>query len=201
MFGGVVLLLQVACTATRAEPTFDAMSAEIEAPLEACPNISGTYEFIGTPLPGMPPTWRGFGKIDYWGNPVEESRLSLDRFLLWEHTLLYKIREDVAEVEITHDHQTIHVHFRGSFGQKTVVLPERPEDQLGCGKGTIILTTIRGTYISEGGGSGYDVIKHTFVKNVDGSLDMTVQLVGHYRTLIFPWAYEELNGARFTPKR
>ena len=79
---GAVLLLQVACTAMRAEPTFEAMSAEIEAPLETCPNISGTYEFTGTPLPGTPSTWRGFAKIDYWGNPVEQSKLSLDRFLL-----------------------------------------------------------------------------------------------------------------------
>ena len=197
----MVFLLQTACASTLAEQTFKTLDAEIETPLEACPNISGTYEFIGTPLPGMPSTWRGFSKIDYRGNPVEQAKLSLDRFLLWEHILLHKIREDVAEVEITQDHQTIHVDFRGSFGQKTVVLPERPDDQLSCGKGIIILTRIRDAYLSEGGGSGHNVFKHTFVKNVDGAIDVTVQLVGHYRSLLFPWTHEELNGARFAPKR
>ena len=54
---------------------------------------------------------------------------------------------------------------------------------------------------SEGGGSGCNVFKHTFIKNADGALDVTVQMVGHYRTFFFPWTYEELNDARFAPKR
>ena len=193
---GAVLLLQVACTATRAEPTFEAMSAEIEAPIENCPNISGTYEFTGTPLPGMPSNWPGLAKVG--------SKVGFDYFILLRpiyNDKQVKNREDISEVEITQDHQTIHVYFKGSFGQKTVVLPERPDDQLGCGKDAITLAGVRGINLSEGGGSGYNVFKHTVVKNVDGSLDMTVQLVGHYRTLIFPWTHEERNGARFAPKR
>ena len=200
---GVVFLLQTACTSVSAERTFETMGVDIEAPLKACPTISGTYEFVGTPLPGMPSTWRGSAKRDYSGNPAEGWQLTFDRFLRGDwggDTVLLKNRDAVTEVEVIQS-QTIQVRFKGPFGQKIVELPERPDDRLGCGKGTIILARIRGTYLSEGGGSGYNVFKHTFVKNVDGSLDVTVQLVGQYRTLLFPWTYEELNGARFAPKR
>ena len=185
---GAVLLLQVACTATLAEPTFEAMSAEIEAPLEACPNISGTYDFIGTPLPGMPSTWRGG-----W-------ELAFDNFTLFRvyQDKQIKNRETITEVEIIQD-QTIQVRFKGPLGQETVVLPERPDDRLGCGKGKIILLKTRESFGESV--TGTVVLKSTYSKDADGSLHVTIQHMWHSRSLFFFWTQEELHGARFAPKR
>lgn len=69
---GVVFLFQSSCVMLSfpaVDSTFQAMSSEIDAPLEACPNISGTYEFVGTPLAGMPNTrgWEEFTFADLLG--------------------------------------------------------------------------------------------------------------------------------------
>lgn len=196
---GVVFLLQAACSITdyKAATTFQTMSPEIETPIEACPNISGTYEFIGTPLPGMPLTWRGAAKRTWRGTPTEGWKLTVDRFL-WRYTPL-KNEEAVTEVEILQDQTKIQVRFKGPFGQEVVVLPERPDDQIGCGKGKIILLRIREA-IGESV-TGTVVFKHTYFKSADGSLHLTVQSVAYLRSLFFFWTMEELQGAWFAPRR
>ena len=196
----VVFLFQVACTSTFAEPTFEAMSAEIESPIEACPNISGSYEFIGTPLPGMPPTWRGAAKRDYWGNPVEVWKLAFDNFTLFR---LYKDkqlenRETITEVEIIQD-QAIQLRFKGPFSQEIVGLPEHPDDRLGCSKGKIILLKTRESFGESV--TGTVVLKSTYFKNTDESLHVTLQSVSYDRSLFFFWTHEELHGARFAPRQ
>lgn len=190
---GVAFLLQMGCTSVSAERTFKAMSAEITSPLEACPNISGTYEFIGKPLSNQSTPWAWELFFDYF----LQHRSMLFRYAVEANETIKAV---TVEVELTQD-QTIAVHFNGAFGQKTVRLPERPDDRLGCGNDGITLVRTRGINLSEGGGSGYNVFKHTFVKNADGALDVTVQMVGHYRTWFILWTYEELNDARFAPKR
>ena len=190
-----MFLLQAACASISAEQAFKTLSAEIEEPLEVCSTISGTYEFVGTPLPGVPTHWNDWGLyFDYFLR---------HRTIFFSHGMDEEeaIKTVTAEVESTQD-RTIQVHVKGPFGQKTVVLPERPEDQLGCFEGKIILTRVRDFY-SEGSW-GKSVFKHTFVKNVDGSLDVTLQVIGHHNSLLslfLPWTHREWYGARFAPKR
>lgn len=185
--------------------TFQAMSSEIDAPLETCPNISGTYEFVGTPLPGMPPHFHpgGFGK------------LTLDRFLRLDLkklnnrdpvTGVVSTLEKVTEVEITHD-QILQLHFKGPLGRETVVLPESSEDsedqiQIGCSKGKII--RVRTEEAFGEGVTGTSVIKTTLFKSADGSLQITLQDVAYLRSLALVflvfWEFEEEYGARFVPR-
>ena len=192
---GIGFLLQVACASIFAEQTFKTISAEIEAPLEACPTIAGMYEFIGTPLPGVPTHWQDWGLyFDYFLQ---------DRTMFFGYGMDEEeaIKTVTAEVEIAQD-QTMQVQLQGQFGQKIIILPERSDDQLGCVEGEILLTRIRDFYTE--GSRGKSVYRHTFVKNVDGSLDITLQELSYHNFLIalfIPWAHEELYGARFAPKR
>ena len=182
---GVGFLFQAACSFPAVTSTFQTMSSEIESPLETCQNIAGTYEFIGTTLPGMPTTFRGMS-----GEVVLDEYLRLDK--------RPKNRETVTEVEIIQDQTTIRVRFKDPAGLETVVLPERPEDQMGCSQGKIILLKIR-----EGSGesvTGTSVIKNTYFKSAGGSLHITLEEVAYLRSLFFFWKAEEVDGARFAPR-
>lgn len=172
--------------------TFQAMSSEIDAPLETCPNISGTYEFIGTALPGMPNT-RGWEEFTF------ANLLSLSK----QPQHLQNILETVREVEIIHA-QTIQIRFKGPSGRETVVLPESSEDQIqiGCSKGKIVQVRTQEAYGE--GVTGTSVIKNTYFKSADGSLHITVQDVAYLRSLALVflvfWEFEEEYGARFAPR-
>ena len=192
---GVGFLFQSACSFPAVTSTFQTMSSEIESPIEACPNISGTYEFVGTPLAGMPSTFRGM--------PVEVAKFTFAH-LLWlakvPKTLLDLLDTDtVREVEIIQD-QTIQIHFKGPSGRETVVLPESSEDQIqiGCSKGKIIQVRTQEGYGESV--TGTSVIKNTYSKSADGSLDITVERVAYLRSLFFFWKTEELYGARFASR-
>ena len=174
------------------DSTFQAMSSEIDAPLETCSNISGTYEFVGTPLPGMPNT-RGWEEFTF-ANLLK---------LVMQPKPLLDILESVTEVEITHD-QTLQLHFKGPLGREMVVLPESSEDQIqiGCSKGKIIQVRTEEFYVE--GAWGTSVIKNTLFKSADGSLQITLQDVAYSRSLALVflvfWELEEEYGARFAPR-
>ena len=189
------------------DSTFQAMSSEIDAPFEACPNISGTYEFVGTPLAGMPTTIGS--SSEEFGKLTLERLLSLNLKNLNNRdpvTGVVSTLEMVTEVEITHD-QTLQLHFKGPLGREMVVLPESSEDsedqiQIGCSKGKIIRVRTKEA-IGEGV-TGTSVIKTTSFKSADGSLHITLQKVSYLRSLFLVflvfWEFEEEFGARFAPR-
>ena len=156
---------------------------DIETSLETCPNISGTYEFIGTPLTGMPSDWRGMNM-----------ELALD-LLLWPDRLP-KNRDEIKEVEIQQTDK-IQAVFKKGIGQQILVVPEGHMDHIGCAKDEIIQVRMRDAYGQTV--SGKKIIKNTYSKNPNGSLNIIVEVVGHLRWFLFFYKYEETYGARFAP--
>ena len=87
------------------------------------------------------------------------------------------------------------------------MLPESSEDsedqiQIGCSKGKII--RVRTEEVYGEGAWGTRVIKNTYFKSADGSLQITLQKVSYLRSLFLVfwvfWEFEEEYGARFAPR-
>ncbi len=168
-----------------AESTFKEALLAIETPIENCPNISGTYEFIGTPLPGMSSTF-------YFSHDP----LAFD-LLLWPDKLPEN-RQQLKEVEIQQA-DTIRASFQGYIGRETLIVPDHLEDHIGCSKDKVIHVRLRNAYGEAI--SGKDILKSTFQKNTDGSLSINLEITSHLRTLFFFWTTQNIMGAKFAPIR
>jgi len=174
-------LLLVACGSS--DVTLKEKLLLIETPIETCPNISGSYEYIGTPLAGMPHEWGGINK-----------NLPLN-LLLWLDRLP-KNRTEIKEVEIIQT-EKIYAIFKGDFGKESLIVHENPQDNIGCRNGKIIQVRMRDAYGEAV--SGKSIIKNTYFKTVDGSLNIIVEVVSHLRSFLFFYSAEKIYGAKFAP--
>lgn len=123
-------------------------------------------------------------------------KLTLD-LLLWPNRLP-KNRPSIKEVEINQADK-IQAIFKGDLGQQTLLVPESPMDHVGCAKGEIVQIRMRDAYGETV--SGKKIIKNTYFKNTDGSLNIIVEVIGHLRSFPFFYKNEETYGARFAPAK
>ena len=131
----------------------------------------------------MPRDWRGMN-----------IKLAFD-LLLWPDRLPQN-RNEIKEVEINQSDK-IQAIFKGDLRKEVLIVPENPKDHIGCAKGQIIEIRMRDAYGETV--SGKKIIKNTYSKNTDGSLNITVKVIGHLRSFPFFYKNEETYGARFSP--